>query len=81
MIGGIWKLLQRFSYVEMNVALVCMGIAAFVRRQRMQTALAMLEEGRHTVLEVARHVGYSNPGHFARVFRNQHGCLPSDVRR
>lgn len=58
-----------------------MGIAAFVRRQRMQTALAMLEEGRHTVLEVARHVGYSNPGHFARVFRNQHGCLPSDVRR
>ena len=57
-----------------------LGIAAFVRQQRMACALALLESGPCAVQDVARHVGYQSLGHFARAFRAAHGCLPSDVR-
>lgn len=57
-----------------------MGIAAYIRRLRLQTALAMLEENRLPIHAVARHVGYTNPSHFARVFQDMHGFLPSEVQ-
>ena len=57
-----------------------MGIAVYVRQQRMEQALALLEQGCQPVHEVARHVGYRNKSHFARAFRLAHGCLPSQVR-
>ena len=56
-------------------------IAAFIRQHRMQTALALLEEGEMTVREVAREVGYVNPSQFARAFRALHGYAPSDISR
>ncbi|MDO4683422.1 MAG: helix-turn-helix transcriptional regulator [Lautropia sp.] len=56
------------------------SIAAFVRQERLNTALALLEEGRMPVHEVARHVGYANPSQFARAFQATHGYRPSDVQ-
>ena len=56
-----------------------MGIAACVRQLRLNTALAMVEEGREPIHAIARHVGYTNPSHFARAFQEQHGFLPSEV--
>lgn len=57
-----------------------MGIAAYVRRQRLQAALAMLEENQLPIHVVARHVGYTSPSHFARAFQEMHGFLPSEVQ-
>ena len=56
-----------------------MGIAACVRQLRLNTALALVEEGREPIHAIARHVGYTNPSHFARAFQEQHGFLPSEV--
>lgn len=56
-----------------------MGVAAYLRRRRMQAAADLLEEGGSTIGEVARHVGYSSLGHFARAFLDMHGRLPSEV--
>ncbi|QTD44353.1 helix-turn-helix transcriptional regulator [Ottowia testudinis] len=58
-----------------------MGIAQYIREQRMNTALALLENGRLSVNQVAQHVGYQSMGHFAHAFREQHGYLPSQVRQ
>ncbi|WP_238946400.1 helix-turn-helix transcriptional regulator [Vandammella animalimorsus] len=55
-----------------------MGVAAYLRRCRMQQAAALLEEG-HAIQQVAQHVGYASYGHFARAFRQAHGHLPSAV--
>lgn len=57
------------------------SIAAFIRHHRMQTALALLEEGGMSVREVAHEVGYVNPSQFARAFRAVYGYAPSDILR
>lgn len=56
-----------------------LGIAQYIRQQRMHAALALLEEGAFNVRQAAHYVGYRSLGHFARAFRAQHRCLPSDV--
>ena len=58
-----------------------MGIATYLRQQRMKVALALLEEGRMSVREVAHYVGYRSLGHFSQAFRAVHGYLPSTVQR
>ncbi len=57
------------------------GIATYLRQQRMKVALALLEEGRMSVREVAHYVGYRSLGHFSQAFRAVHGYLPSTVQR
>lgn len=49
---------------------------AFLRSVRMDHASHLLREDRASVIEVANEVGYSNPSHFARAFKEQHGLLP-----
>lgn len=57
-----------------------LGVAAYLRQLRMQQAAALLEEGRLSVQEVARHVGYASASRFARAFAQAHGHLPSSLR-
>lgn len=60
-----------------------LGISPFgyVRRRRLEEALALLESGRYGVTEVATRVGYENPSAFAVAFRAQFGIAPSRKRR
>ena len=58
-----------------------MGIATYLRQQRIKVALALLEEGSMNVGEVAHYVGYRSLGHFSQAFRAVHGYLPSTVQR
>lgn len=53
------------------------GPGAFLRRERMQQAAALLARGDLPVAEVGRLVGYADPTVFGRVFRRTHGCAPS----
>jgi AraC family transcriptional regulator len=48
---------------------------------RMELARRLLRETKKSVVGVALEVGYSNPSHFARLFRRQTGLSPSDYRR
>ena len=41
----------------------------------------LLRETQLSVVTVANEVGYSNPSHFAPVFRKHTGLSPSDYRR
>ena len=48
---------------------------------RMNEAKRLLRETEKTVVEVALDIGYSNPSHFAQLFRKETGLSPSDYRQ
>ena len=48
----------------------------FLREVRMDHAAELLKNDRHSVIQVANEVGYSNASHFARAFKDRHGLLP-----
>lgn len=56
-------------------------VFGYLRRKRMERAWTLLQATEATVLEVANAVGYSNPSHFARAFREVHAINPGEVRR
>lgn len=51
-------------------------VYSYLRAQRMERARELLRRGRHSVTEVARVVGYSNPSKFSAAFRRQFGINP-----
>ncbi|MCR9141608.1 MAG: AraC family transcriptional regulator [bacterium] len=57
------------------------SIHADLRRYRMQLARDLLLAGESSVAAVACAVGYSNPGHFARAFRQEFGLAPGSITR
>ncbi len=56
------------------------SVFGFLRQIRMAKAMECLCKGA-SVMEVAGKVGYSNPSHFARAFREAHGINPSEWRK
>ncbi len=56
-------------------------IGEFVRRKRMEKAMELIESGKYSILEIALFVGYSNPSHFAAVFKKFYGHTPSYYTR
>ena len=48
---------------------------------RMHEAKRLLRETKRSVVTVAADVGYTNPSHFAQIFRRETGLSPSDYRR
>ncbi|WP_028293556.1 helix-turn-helix domain-containing protein [Oceanobacter kriegii] len=50
-------------------------------RLRIEQARKLLRETDFSVLEIANHVGYSNPSHFAALFKKHVGVSPSVFRQ
>jgi AraC family transcriptional regulator len=50
-------------------------------KSRMEAARRLLRETKVSVVDIANQVGYSNPSHFAHLFRKHTGLSPSDYRR
>jgi len=48
----------------------------YLKQQRMQQARHLLQQGKLTVAEVARTVGYGHLGHFAVAFKREFGVTP-----
>jgi signal transduction histidine kinase/DNA-binding response OmpR family regulator/streptogramin lyase len=53
----------------------------FIRYLRLHRAMELLKRDAGTVSEIAYSVGFSDPSHFTRRFRELFGTLPSDVRK
>jgi AraC-like DNA-binding protein len=57
------------------------GIAHYIREQRLRRSFADLAHGRGAqIAQVAYRWGFSDPAHFARLFRERFDCTPSDAR-
>ena len=54
-------------------------IYAFLQRTRLERARVLMENGKTSVTDAALQVGYTNPSHFARLFRREFGLAPSVV--
>jgi AraC family transcriptional regulator len=48
---------------------------------RLDAARQLLRETKKSIVAVALEVGYTNPSHFAQLFRRETGLSPSDYRR
>jgi AraC-like DNA-binding protein len=55
--------------------------AGILQQARCQAAEQMLTESALKISDVARALGYSDPGHFARAFRRWTGLTPREFRR
>ena len=55
--------------------------SSLIRKLRLKTAAGLLQEGRRTITEIALHVGFSNPSHFARSFKQEYGVSPNSYRK
>lgn len=53
---------------------------AYIRRLKLSRACCLLEDGLG-VERVGESVGYGNPAHFAKVFRQEFGCAPTIWRK
>src|SRR2546423_13073910 len=47
---------------------------------RLDAARRMLRETNKSVITIANEVGYSNPSHFAQLFRKETGLAPTDYQ-
>ncbi|MDQ8202597.1 AraC family transcriptional regulator [Pelagicoccus sp. SDUM812003] len=56
-------------------------VFGYLRQVRMERARDILQAGSSSVIEVANAVGYSNPSHFARAFKEAYGINPSVLLR
>ena len=54
--------------------------ARYLRRMRLRRARLLFERSFLSVKEVMALVGYNDPSHFSRDFKQVHGVLPSSVR-
>lgn len=52
----------------------------FLVEQRIRRAKHLLRHSRFSVAEVGEEVGYRNPAHFSRAFRQREGCSPQAWR-
>ncbi len=54
-------------------------VFGYLRQVRMEKARELLRQGNATVIEAANAVGYTNPSHFARAFKQAFGMNPSEA--
>jgi len=51
----------------------------YIQNIRLEKAFELLEEQKWNVTEVAYHVGFRNPNHFSRLFKEKYGQSPSHL--
>ena len=53
----------------------------YIIGMRTQNAMSLLQQTTHTVAEIARQCGFSDPNYFARLFRSRTGQAPQEYRK
>lgn len=70
-----------FHFYRMFEVIAGIGPGEYLRRRRLSEAAMELSSGADKIIEVALRFGYDSPDAFARAFRREFGCLPSDARK
>jgi AraC family transcriptional regulator len=73
--------LSRFHFERLFKAATGVSPSRYHIDLRMNEARRLLRETKMSVVDVALEVGYTNPSHFAQLFRREIGLSPSDYRR
>jgi len=73
--------LSKFYFNRLFKSAMGMSPSHYHITLRMDEAKRLLRETRKSVVDVALDVGYTNPSHFAQLFRRETGLSPSDYRQ
>lgn len=73
--------LSKFHFQRLFKSAVGVSPSRYQINLRMNEARRLLRETKMSVIDVALEVGYTNPSHFAHLFRRETGLSPSDYRR
>ncbi len=57
-----------------------MNFSEYLQKVRMEKALEILSDPTNRIQDIAQSVGFSNPKHFTRAFKNYFGFSPSEYR-
>ncbi|MFB9275509.1 helix-turn-helix transcriptional regulator [Cohnella cellulosilytica] len=58
-----------------------MSVHAYVIDRRVETAYALLQEGKRTVTAAAHEAGFARAGHFSEYFKRKYGITPSEYQK
>ncbi len=61
-------------------ALTNQSASQFILSMRLQRAIDLMKRNAGTVAEIAYMVGFNTPNYFAKCFRKQFGCAPSEYK-
>ena len=73
--------LSKFHFHRLFKNAMGMSTSHYHVNLRMDSARRLLRETKQSIVAVALEVGYTNPSHFAQLFRRETGLSPSDYRR
>ncbi len=73
--------LSKFYFHRLFKSAIGISPSRYYINLRMNVARQLLRETKKSVVDVALDVGYTNPSHFAKLFRRETGLSPSDYRR
>ena len=73
--------MSRSRFAERFRSLVGMSPMAYLAEWRLQKALALLDDSRCSVQQVAVRTGYQSPAAFTRAFAGKFGLPPTEYRR
>lgn len=54
------------------------SVTTFIKRIRLNKSVKLLEEGRHTISEIAYMCGFNTPSYFSTTFKQFYGYMPSE---
>jgi AraC family transcriptional regulator len=73
--------LSKFHFQRLFKSAVGVSPSRYQINLRMNVARQLLRETKKSVLDVALEVGYTDPSHFAQLFRRETGLSPGEYRR
>ena len=73
--------LSKFHFHRLFEGATGVSPARYQINLRINPARQLLRETKKSVVDVALDVGYTNPSHFAQLFRKETGLTPSEYRR
>ena len=68
------------TYYRLFLAIVGFTVKEYIRRRRLSLAAEKLLTSNTTIIELAMQYGYSNSDSFARAFKKEIGCNPSELK-
>lgn len=71
--------LSKYHLHRVFVAQTGFEVAEYIQRRKMERALALLEQGEASVIDVALAVGYESHSSFSRVFKQSYSVTPTQV--
>ena len=73
--------MSEFHFNRLFKRVTGVPLSQYQIRLRLDVARRLLRETKESVITIANDVGYSNPSHFAQLFRKATGLSPTTYRR